>query len=79
MGQPEFKPRLIHSKRGALIALCFTGYIAALSFRDVLSHSQRKRQLLLDLDWLVYFHIALPAWAAVGVNLGFYAYLFWGG
>ena len=79
MGQPEFKPRLIHSKRGAVIALCFTGYLAALSYRDVLSHSQRKHHWLLDLDWLVYLHITLPAWVGTGVNLAFYAYLFWGG
>ncbi|SRR5881394_139821 len=79
MRQPEFKPRLIHNKRGAIIALCFTGYVAALSFRDVLSHSQRKHDWLLDLDWLVYLHFTMPAWAVAGVNLGFYTCLFWGG
>jgi hypothetical protein len=79
MGQPESKPRLIHNKRGAVIALCFTGYIAALSFRDVFSHSQRKHHWLLDLDWFVYLHATLPAWAVAAVNLGFYACLFWGG
>ena len=79
MGQPEFKSRLIHNKRGAVIVLCCTGYIAALSFRDVLSHSQGKHHWLLDLDWLVYLHFTLPAWAVAGVNLGFYACLLWGG
>lgn len=77
MGQPEFKPRLIYNKRGAVIALCFTGYLAVLSFRDVLSHSQRTHHWLLDFDWLVYLHITLPAWVAAGVNLAFYAYLLW--
>jgi len=71
MGQPEFKPRLIHNKRGAVIALCLTGYLAALSFRNVLSHSQHKSH------WLVDLHFILPTWAVAGVNLGFYAYLLW--
>jgi hypothetical protein len=77
MGQPEFKPRLIHNKRGAVIALCLTGYLAALSVRDVLWHSQRQHHWLLDFDWLVLWHISLPTWAVAGVNLGFYAYLLW--
>lgn len=71
MEQPEFKPRLIHKKRGAVIALCLTGYVAALSFRDVLSHSQHKSH------WLVDLHFMLPTWAVAAVNLGFYAYLLW--
>lgn len=79
MGQPEFKPRLIHTKRGAVIVLCLTGYAAALSARDVLWHSQRQHHWLLDLDWLVYWHISLPAWVVAGVNLAFYAGLLWGG
>jgi hypothetical protein len=79
MEQPEFKPRLIHNKRGAVIAVFLTAYVAGLSFRDVLSHSQRKHHWLLDLDWLVSFHFTLPAWAVAGINLGFYACLFWGG
>ncbi len=78
MGQPEFKARLIHTKRGAVIALCFTGYGGALSVRDVLWHSQRQHHWLLDLDWLVYWHISLPAWVIAGVNLAFYAGLLWG-
>jgi hypothetical protein len=79
MGQPEFKPRLIHSKRGAVFVLCCTGYLATLSVRDVLWHSQRQHHWLLDFDWLVLWHISLPAWIVAGVNLGFYACLFWGG
>ncbi len=77
MGQPEFKPRLIHTRRGAVIALCLTGYVAALSFRNVLWHSQRQHHWLLDFDWLVLWHISLPVWVVAGVNLAFYAYLLW--
>src|SRR6266550_4706879 len=69
MGQPEFKPRLIHTKRGAVFALCCTGYVVTLSVRDVLWHSQRQLHWLLDLDWLVLWHISLPAWVVAGVNL----------
>ncbi len=86
MGQPEFRPRLIHTKRGAVIALCVTGYLGALSVRNVLWHSQRQHHWLLDLDEIVYdlhrlgyWHISLPAWIVAGVNLAFYAGLFWGG
>jgi hypothetical protein len=82
MGESESKPRLIHTRRGAVITLCVTLYLSALGFRDVLSHSQRKHHWLLDLNPLVYeyfLHFTLPAWVVAGVNLGFYAYLFWGG
>src|SRR6266850_2607592 len=79
MRQPEFKPRLIHTKRGALFALCCTGYVATLSVRDVLWHSHRQHHWLLDFDWLVLWHISLPAWIVAGVNLAFYAGLLWGG
>src|SRR6266852_2110603 len=79
MGQPEFKPRLIHTKRGAVFALCCTGYFATLSVRDVLWHSQRQHHWLLDFDWLVLWHISLPAWIVAGVNLAFYAGLLCGG
>ena len=79
MGQPEFKSRLIHTKRGAVFALCLTGYVAALSVWDALWHSQRQHHWLLDLDWLVYWHISLPAWVVAGINLAFYAGLLWGG
>jgi hypothetical protein len=77
MGQPGFKPRLINTKRGAVIVLCLTGYIAALSFREVLSHSQYKSRWLLDFDSLD-FYFRVPNWAVVVVNLAFYAGLVWG-
>jgi hypothetical protein len=79
MRQPEFKPRLIHTKRGAVFALCCTGYVATLSVRDVLWHSHRQHHWLLDFDWLVLWDISLPAWIVAGVNLAFYAGLLWGG
>lgn len=66
-------PRLIHTKRGAVFALCCTGYIATLSVRDLFWHPQHNHHWLLDLDWLAYWHISLPAWVTPGVNLAFYA------
>ena len=44
--------KLIHNKRGPLVAMCVTGYVAGLSFLNVLAHSQREHHWLLDLDWL---------------------------
>jgi len=72
MGQPESKSRLI-PKRGAVIALCLSGYIAALGFRNVLLQSPHKPTLLID------SHFLLPAWAETGINLAFCAYLIWAG
>jgi hypothetical protein len=72
MAQPESKPPLIRTKRGAVIALCLTGYVAVLSFRNVLLQSHHKPPLLIDSHFL-------PAWAATGINLSFYACLIWGG
>jgi hypothetical protein len=73
MGQPESKPRLIRTKRGAVIALCLTGYVAALSFRNVLLQSHHRPPFLID------SHFLLPAWAETGISLAFYACLIWGG
>jgi hypothetical protein len=71
MEQSENKPRLLESRRGAVVALCLTGFVAALSFRELLSHAQHKSYWLLDLRGI------LPAPAAAVVNVGFYAYVLW--
>ena len=73
MGQSEIKPRLIHTKRGVVFTLCCIGYMGTLSVRDLFRHSQHNHHWLLDLDWLAYWHISLPAWVTPGVNLAFYA------
>jgi hypothetical protein len=44
----------------------------------MLSHSQREYHWLVDLDWLVFFHFKLAAWAVPAANLAFYAALFCG-
>jgi hypothetical protein len=72
MGHSELKDRIIHTKRGAVIALCCTGFIAALSFQSVLSPSQHRPH------WIVDLHFVLPRWADVGINVVFYACLAWG-
>jgi len=59
--------------------MCFTVYVAVLSVWNVLRPSQRQHHWLLDFDWLVLWHISVPAWVAAGVNLAFYAGLLWGG
>jgi hypothetical protein len=72
MGQSELNHRLIHTKSGAVFALCSSGYVTALVFRNVLSHPQHKSQ------WLFESHFILPTWVEAGVNLVFYACLVWG-
>jgi hypothetical protein len=71
MEQSENKPRLIESTRAAIIALCLTGFVAALSFRELVRHAHYKSYWLLDLRGI------LPAPAAAVVNVGFYAYVLW--
>ena len=71
MEQSENKPRLIESTRAAIIALCLTGFVAALSFRALVRHTHYKSYWLLDLRGI------LPAPAAAVVNVGFYAYVLW--
>jgi hypothetical protein len=72
MGQQELKDRLIHTKRGAIIVLCSTSYVAVLSFRNLLLQSQHET------PWLIDPLSLLPAWAVAGINLGFCACLIWG-
>jgi hypothetical protein len=71
MGQSENKPRLIESTLAAIVALCLTGFVAALSFRELVRHAQYQSYWLLDLRGI------LPAPAAAAVNVGLYAYLLW--
>jgi hypothetical protein len=71
MDPSENKPRLIESRRGAVVALCLTGFVAALSFRELLSDAQHQSYWLLDLRGI------LPAPAAAVVNVGFYGYVLW--
>jgi hypothetical protein len=78
VSQPELNSRLIHTKVAAVIVLCCTVYIAALSFRNVLSHAQRQHRWLLDYSRIDYPYFTLPVWAITRINLAFYAYLFWG-
>jgi hypothetical protein len=77
MEQPKYKPGLIHTRRDAVIALCLTGFVAALtvwnavsrSFRGVVYRSQHS------LPWVIDLRFMLPARAAVAVNVAFYIYL----
>src|SRR5580698_6851841 len=69
MRQFELKHRLIHTKYGAVFALCSCGYVTVLVFRNLLSHPQHKSQWPLDL------HSILPSWAEAGVDVVFYACL----
>jgi hypothetical protein len=71
MEQSRDRTHLIENTRDAVVALCLTGIVAAMSFRDVVRHAPHKSYWLLDLRSI------LPAPAAVVVNVGFYAYLLW--
>jgi hypothetical protein len=70
MDQPENNPGLVHNRAVAVVALCLTGFVAALSFRGLFSSAQHKSYWLLDL------RLILPIRAAA-INVGFYAYLLW--
>ena len=72
MGQSELNHRLIYTRSGAVIVLCSSGYVAALTLRGLLLQSQHEPPRLIDQISL------LPTWAVAGINLGFYTYLIWG-
>ena len=65
------KARLIENRPAAVVALCLTALVMALSFRQVVRHAQHKSYWLLDLRSI------LPASAAAVVEVGFWVYLFW--
>jgi hypothetical protein len=69
----EYERSLIEDRREAIIALCLTGLVTALSFRSLFSRSQHNFHGLIDLP------LSAPTWVVLAVNLGFYAYLFWVG
>jgi len=71
MEQREHKPRLISNRRTAIIALVLTGFLVAVTFRAVFSHSPHHSYWLFPLDFM------LPTWAGVAVDVAFYAYLLW--
>jgi len=72
MQTPESSQGLIHSRVGAVIAVCCTGLITVLAFRGALSHVPFKRHWLIPLD-----STSLPAPAVALVNVAFYAWVMW--
>jgi hypothetical protein len=72
MERVEYKDGFIRTRRAALIALCVTGYIAALSFWSLFSDAPHKT------FWFVGPGL-LPSWIVVPANVAFYAYLLWVG
>jgi hypothetical protein len=75
MGQPESQPGFIQSKRGAIVALCVTGFAAALSVRNLAF--QCKFNSHHKFNWLLDWGIFNPPWAVATVNLAFYGYSLW--
>ena len=70
----EYPPPLIHTKRGAIIIFCLTGFIFVLSVRSLfiyLRHGGRPH-----FEWLFNL-VLLPSWANTVINVAFYGYLLW--
>jgi hypothetical protein len=61
---------LIRNRSIGAVALLLTGFVAVLSFRDVLSHTPHRSDWLISLSFLPLKWM----WAA---NIVFYAYLIW--
>jgi hypothetical protein len=70
MTQPEVDRRIIRNKAVAIAALCLTALCTAQDFRNVFFPSQYWPHWLVDLPFL-------PHWAAITINLFFYAYFLW--
>jgi hypothetical protein len=71
MEPSEHEAGLIGNRGSAVVALSLTGIVAALSFRQFVSHPHP------EIYWLLDFHRTLPTPAATAVEVAFYGYLFW--
>jgi hypothetical protein len=70
----EYKPPLIHTRRGAITVLCFTGFLFAISIRVLfldIWHGGRPQ-----FQWPLTFEF-LPSWAVITTNIALYAYILW--
>jgi hypothetical protein len=63
--------RLIESRPAAMVAFCVTSIVAARILWEVVHPVEHKSYWLLDMRWI------LADFAAVAVNMVFYAYLIW--
>jgi hypothetical protein len=72
----EYKPPLIHTRRGATTVLCLTSFIFAISVRALfvyVRHGGRPQ-----FQW-PFTSGALPSWALITANAALYAYILWMG
>jgi hypothetical protein len=79
MERRENKTGLIYSPRVAVVVLCLTGFVAAWTVYGAISRSLRVavHNSQHNFPWVLDLRSILPAWAAVALNLGIYAYLLW--
>jgi hypothetical protein len=63
---------LIGNRFNAALALCATGLVAAMSFRDAFSGAPPKTEWLISPEPL-----SLPIWVVAAANTAFYLYLMW--
>jgi hypothetical protein len=70
----DYKPPLIHTKRGAITVSVLTGFLFAMSIRALFLYARHGGQPQFQLPFT---SEVLPSWAIVAVNLALYAYLLW--
>jgi hypothetical protein len=72
MARREHKFQLISNRFSAIVAVCFTGFLAERDLRAVFLTAPRKS------DWLIPLgSLWLPIWTVIALNLFFYIYFVW--
>jgi len=70
----DYRPPLIHTRRGAITALCLTSFIFAISVRALLAYVRHGGRP--QFQW-PFASEALPNWVVVAANAALYAYILW--
>jgi hypothetical protein len=70
----EYKPPLIHTRRGAITAVCLTGFLFVTSIRALFLYTRHGGRP--QFQWPLTFQ-SLPSWFEIIANVALYAYILW--
>jgi hypothetical protein len=77
MSEPRDNLVLIRNKGAAVVALCLTVFVTALSFRELFAHPPHRSPWLFE-PWFLQRLFHLHAyWPAIAINAFFYLYFCW--
>jgi hypothetical protein len=73
MEKENDRPGFIRTRRAAIVSAALTGFVAAVTFRNVFFFPPHHRRS----HWFLDAGFILPKWALLPLNFAFYAYLIW--